>query len=107
MSHVIVDEEAELEEAAQQDDDAREEAEQDGVLRPVLGVHAGHERHDGGGADGDVLTGTKHTVNKTSHEGGVQAVLRRKTGNNSVGDTLGDDCQANSEAGDQVRDGKV
>ena len=49
-----VDEEAELEEAAQQDDDAREEAEQDGVLRPVLGVHAGHERHDGGGADGDV-----------------------------------------------------
>ena len=86
-----VDEEAELEEAAQQDDDAREEAEQDGVLGPVLGVHAGHERHDGGGADGDVLATPEHQVHEAAHEGGVEAVLGREAGHDGVGDPLRDE----------------
>ena len=82
-----VDEEAEPEEAAQEDDQPGDEGEQDGVVRPQLGVLPGHEGHDGGGADSDVLRGAKHDVDETSHEGGVQPVLRRQSGNQSIGDT--------------------
>ena len=57
-----VDQEAELEEAAQQDDDTGQEAQEDGVLGPVLGVDTGHQRHDGRGADGDVLEPVLCTV---------------------------------------------
>ena len=73
----------------------------------MLGVHAGHQGHDGGGSDGDVFTGPEDTVNKTSHEGGVEAVLRRQPGHHSVGDALGDHGQPDCQAGDQVRDGRV
>ena len=96
--------EAELEEAAQQDDDPGEEAQEDGVLRPVLGVDAGHQGHDGRGADGDVLAATEHAVGEAAHEGGVEAVLGREPGHDGVGDALRDDGEANSEAGNEVRD---
>ena len=100
-----VDEEAELEEAAQQDDDTGQEAQEDGVLGPVLGVDTGHQRHDGRGADGDVLkpvlsllymctvlshlAAPEHAVGEAAHKGGVQAVLGREPGHDGVGDTCG------------------
>ena len=96
--------EAELEEAAQKDDDPGEEAQEDGVLRPVLGVDAGHQRHDGRGADGDVLAAAEHAVGEAAHEGGVEAVLGREPGHDGVGDALGDDGEADGEASDEVRD---
>ena len=73
----------------------------------MLGVHAGHEGHDGGGADGDVFARPEDTVNKTANKGGVEAVLGRQPGHHSVGDALGDDSQPDGEAGDEVRDGGV
>ena len=73
----------------------------------MLGVHAGHQGHDGGGADGDVFTGAEDAVDETSHEGGVQAVLRWQPGHYGVGDTLGNHRQSHRQPGDQVRDGGV
>ena len=52
-------------------------------------MHAGHERHDGGGSDGDVLAAAEHAVHEAAHEGGVEAVLGRQPGNDGIGDTLG------------------
>ena len=51
-------------------------------------MHAGHERHDGGGSDGDVLAAAEHAVHEAAHEGGVEAVLGRQPGNDGIGDTL-------------------
>ena len=94
-------------------------------------MHAGHERHDGGGPDGDVLAAPEHAVHEAAHEGGVEAVLGRQPGHDGIGDTLGqsevsiraandlsvpssywpahlgDDCEADCEAGDEVGDGEV
>ena len=50
------------------------------------GVRPGHERHDGGGADGDVLAATEHAVDEATHEGGVETVLGRKVRHCGVGD---------------------
>ena len=47
----------------------------------------GHEGHDGGGADGDVFRAPEEDVDEASHEGGVESILRRETGNQSIGDT--------------------
>ena len=52
-------------------------------------MHAGHESHDGGGSDGDVLDAPEDAVHEAAHEGGVEAVLGRQVGHESVGDTLG------------------
>ena len=51
-------------------------------------MHAGHERHDGGGPDGDVLDAPEDAVHEAAHEGGVEAVLGRQVGHERVGDTL-------------------
>ena len=51
-------------------------------------MHAGHERHDGGGPDGDVLAAPEHAIHEAAHEGGVEAVLGRQPGNDGIGDTL-------------------
>ena len=48
-------EEAEMKNFTQEDDAAREEGEEDGVLVTSLGVDARHQGHDGRSADGDVL----------------------------------------------------
>lgn len=50
-----VDEESESKEAAEKDNEAGEEGEEDGVLRAVRRVAAGHQRHDGSRTDGDIL----------------------------------------------------
>ena len=94
-----VNEEAESEEAAQEDDAAGEEGEEDGVLGAVLGVEAGHQGHDGSGPDGDVFRAAEDDVDETSHEGGVQAVLGRQAGHESVGDT----CRVEGELGCDVK----
>ena len=52
-------------------------------------MHAGHERHDGGGPDGDVLAAAEHAVHEAAHEGRVEAVLGRQPGHDGIGDTLG------------------
>ena len=67
-------------------------------------MDAGHESHDGGGADGDVLAAPEHAVGEAAHEGRVEAVLGRQPRHNSVGDALGDNGEADSEAGDEVGD---
>ena len=35
-----------------------------------------HERHDGGGAERDVFSRAKHTVDDAAHEGGVKTILK-------------------------------
>ena len=48
----------------------------------------GHDGHDGGGADGDVLGAAEDAVAEAAHEGGVEAVLGGQAGYDGVGDTL-------------------
>ena len=53
-----IDEETETKKSSDEDDDAGEEGEQHGVLRPVVGDLRRHQRHDRRRADVDVfLTG--------------------------------------------------
>ena len=70
-------------------------------------MDAGHERHDGRGADGDVLAAPEHAVGEAAHEGRVEPVLGRQPRHNGVSDTLRDDGEADSEAGDEVGDPRV
>ena len=49
----------------------------------------GHDGHDGGGADGDVLGAAEDAVAEAAHEGGVEAVLGGQARHDGVGDTLG------------------
>ena len=99
--------EAKFEKTTGEYDAAGEEGQEYCVLGTVLGVDAGHQSHDGGGADGDIFTAPKDAVNETSHEGGVEPVLRREPSHHGIGDTLGDYSEANCEASDQIRDGRV
>ena len=67
-------------------------------------MDACHERHDGRGADGDILAAPEHAVGEAAHEGRVQAILWREVCDKGIGDALGDDGEADSEAGDEVGD---
>ena len=102
--------EAELEDAKQENNETGGEREEDSVVgAELLGLPLGehvpcHDSHDGGGADGDVLAAAEHAVGEAAHEGGVEAVLGREPGHDGVGDALRDDGEANSEAGNEVRD---
>ena len=82
-----------------------------------------HERHDGGGPDGDVLGAPEHDVNEAAHEGGVEAVLRLQARHQRVGDTWQVEClaqrwryddvtlrydgEADGDPGDGVRHGVI
>ena len=58
-----------------------------------------HERHDGGGPDGDVLGAPEHDVDEAAHEGGVEAVLRLQARHQRVGDTWQVECLAQRAKG--------
>ena len=58
-----------------------------------------HERHDGGGPDGDVLGAPEHDVDEAAHEGGVEAVLRLQARHQRVGDTWEVECLAQRAKG--------
>lgn len=52
--------------------------------------------------DGDVVTAAKQHVHDSGHHLGVQSILWRKTCDDSVGDSLRDGGEGDSEAGDKV-----
>ena len=96
-----IDEETKSKEACDEDDDAGEEGEQDGVLRPVVRDLRRHQRHDGRRANVDVfLTAiagfiqrewslpSKDDVSKAAHDGGVKPILRRQASNICIGNAL-------------------
>ena len=58
------------------------------------GMFGRHQRHDGGGPDGDVLGAPEHDVDEAAHEGGVEAVLRLQARHQRVGDTWEVECLA-------------
>ena len=68
------------------------------------------------------LAAPEDDVDEASHEGGVESILRRETGNQSIGDTLKeisiearivrdvtlrDDCEAYSDTSDTVGHGII
>ena len=99
--------EAKFEKTTGEYDAAGEEGQEYCVLGTVLGVDAGHQSHDGGGADSDVLGAPEDDVHEAAHEGRVEAVLRLEACHDGVGDPLRYDGESDSDSSDEIGDGII
>ena len=70
-------------------------------------MDAGHQSHDGRGADRDVLRAPEDDVHEAAHEGGVESVLRLQARHNGVGDPLRYDGESDGDSGDEIGDGVI
>ena len=84
-----LDQETQVEQSTDELDETGEEGQGGRLVRVSPGVVVGHDGHDGGGADGDLLGSAQQAVSEAWHEAGVEAVLHGQAGEGGVAYTLG------------------